>query len=841
MMAREARRKSETNLTLGVFVSLFGGYQDAIWSGIVEAAHENNAHVICFVGAALKDEVRSQKHWNAVYDLASPANLDGLIMISSALQKYTSLEELSRFYARYAPLPVISIAQELEGVPSITVDNAAGMCALMRHLIEAHGYRRIAFIQGPENNPEAQARYHVYTEALETHGIPFTPELVAPGDFTNSAGSEAIQLLLDRRKVDFEAVFASNDFMAIGAWGELAKRGFRVPADVAVAGFDDIREAQIYARPLTTVCQALPEQGRRAAQMLLEYIHTGEPPQNVVLNTELVIRESCGCLPSTIANQTISISAAPANTKNGLAQQRDVVAAEMRERICPHFQKITPDEVEAWVDAFFGALKGDVLSLFLPLLSHMLYKEALDLTYATLQSGVVSRWHDALSILREKALPYKHPDSIVDVEKLLFQSSILIAEVTEHIHLTWQAHIRATTRLQNDILRDISTASNTRQIADILAQCLPKLEINACFLALYEGEPVPPPQSRLIMAYHSGKRTGLEPDGQIFPSQQLIPPSVLSGEKLPSLMIRPLVMRDIHFGFIVMAMNAEHWALLANTFETFPEQIGLALYRVLLQNRIEQSNKKLERRADELAEANAHLEEANSQLEQFAYFASHDLQEPLRMVTSYLQLLRKRYSDRLDDDAHDFITYAIDGAIRMKQLISDLLIYSRVTTHNQPLELTNCEDLLARVLSDLKIAIEEGDALITHDPLPLVLADGAQLMGVFQNLISNAIKFRADRQPHIHISAEEGEDEWVFSVQDNGIGIEPEYFERIFVVFTRLHTQAKYPGTGIGLAICKKVVERHGGRIWIESQPGEGTTFFFTLPVYSSETRVTGS
>jgi light-regulated signal transduction histidine kinase (bacteriophytochrome) len=277
---------------------------------------------------------------------------------------------------------------------------------------------------------------------------------------------------------------------------------------------------------------------------------------------------------------------------------------------------------------------------------------------------------------------------------------------------------------------------------------------------------------------------------------------------------------------MLMEMVTGQWSMYS-TYLALAEQIGSALYRALLQQQIEQSNQDLQRRAAELVEA-------NTQLEQFAYVASHDLQEPLRMVTSYLQLIEKRYKDKLDADGEEFIGFAVDGAMRMKRMIDGLLAYSRVSTRSQPLEPINCEDLLAQTLSNLQVAIQERDALITHDPLPTVMADGTQMMAVFQNLVGNAIKFHAGRQPHIHISAERRKDEWLFSVCDNGIGIAPEHSERIFAIFSRLHTQATYPGTGIGLAICKKVVERHGGRIWVESRPGEGSTFLFSIPVDES-------
>jgi len=242
------------------------------------------------------------------------------------------------------------------------------------------------------------------------------------------------------------------------------------------------------------------------------------------------------------------------------------------------------------------------------------------------------------------------------------------------------------------------------------------------------------------------------------------------------------------------------------------------------------------RAEEELKRTVTDLERSNAELEQFAYVASHDLQEPLRMVSSYVQLLARRYKDKLDSDADEFIGYAVDGANRMQTLINDLLAYSRVGTRGKPFEPTDCEAVLEQVLTNLKVTIEESGAVVTHDALPTVMAEDSQLGQVFQNMIENAIKFKNEALPHIHISAEQKVNAWVFSVADNGIGIEQEYFDRIFIIFPRLRGRGEYSGTGIGLAICKKIVVRHGGRIWVESEPGKGTTFYFTIPDRGSET-----
>lgn len=199
------------------------------------------------------------------------------------------------------------------------------------------------------------------------------------------------------------------------------------------------------------------------------------------------------------------------------------------------------------------------------------------------------------------------------------------------------------------------------------------------------------------------------------------------------------------------------------------------------------------------------------------------------MVSSFLQLLEQRYADQLDAEAHEFIAFAVDGANRMKQLINDLLAFSRVDTRGRPFEPTDMGAVLTQALTNLQVAIAESGAQVTHDPLPSVMADATQLTEVLQNLVSNAIKFRGEPPPRVHVAAEEAANEWVFWVRDNGIGIEPQDLGRVFEIFKRLHTRDEYPGTGIGLAICKKTVERHGGRMWAESQPANGSTFYFTI------------
>jgi PAS domain S-box-containing protein len=274
-------------------------------------------------------------------------------------------------------------------------------------------------------------------------------------------------------------------------------------------------------------------------------------------------------------------------------------------------------------------------------------------------------------------------------------------------------------------------------------------------------------------------------------------------------------------------------------FELDGKKIAMAIYRDITERKkaekaLKKSHDNLElkvkERTMEIEEVITALKHSNEELEQFAHITSHDLREPLRMITSFLQLLDRRYNDQLDDDAHEFIDFAVDGAKRLDNMINDLLEYSQVKSRVREFVEIDTEKVLKDTLLNLKVPIDENNAIITHDPLPKIIGDKEMLTQLFQNLISNSIKYRSDKSPKIHISAIEKENQYCFSVKDNGIGISPDHLERIFTIFQRLHTHLEYEGTGIGLAIAQKIVHQFGGQIWVESEKGEGSIFYFTIP-----------
>jgi PAS domain S-box-containing protein len=309
------------------------------------------------------------------------------------------------------------------------------------------------------------------------------------------------------------------------------------------------------------------------------------------------------------------------------------------------------------------------------------------------------------------------------------------------------------------------------------------------------------------------------------PLRRFLPPQELETNTQEEELQKALVLGKVGAeDWRVRKDGTQFWANYATTpvYDTTGELQGFAYITRDLTER-KQAETDLRKAVEELSRSNLDLE-------QFAYVASHDLQEPLRAVAGCVQVLKRRYQSKLDARADELIAHTVDGVNRMQTLIDDLLSYSRAGTRGKAFEPCDCEGILNQALTNLEAAIEGAGAAVTHDRLPIANADAAQLTQVFQNLVSNAIKFRGEGPQKIHVSARRDEGSWIFSVKDNGIGIEPEYFERIFVIFQRLHTRTEYPGTGIGLALCKKIVERHGGQIYVESELGLGSTFSFTLP-----------
>jgi PAS domain S-box-containing protein len=579
--------------TIGLLIDwVEGGYHSALWSGVADVSREQDVNLLCFVGGPLHSPIGLEIQRNALYDLVDTPIVDGLVIAMGTLGNFSDLEQCKSFCERYRPLPMVSIALTLEGIPSIVVDNRPGMHEAVAHLIEVHGHRHIAFIRGPEGAQDANQRYRAYTDTLAKHGLPFDPDLVAPGDFIRSTGSAAIHLLLDERKVSFDAIVAANDGMALGALESLQARGIMVPDDVAVVGFDDTEQARFSPLPLTTVRQPIYRLGRQAVEMLLAQLRGEDVPERVTLPSELVVRASCGC-----SDQT-TIRALDGPEIHSLARYR---------------------------------LQAQEQSIALRTFSEVL-----------------------------------------------------------------------------------STTFDMAEMMNAVAQELPHLGIECCYLSLYEpsvGSKTPSEWSRLVLAYDKTGRIELDPRSRRFPSHQLAPDGILRREKRYSLLGEALFFREEQIGFVLFDAHPRG----ETVYEMLRVQISSALKGALLFQKHEQ-------RVTELAVLNELGQALTARLN-----VGEVLSEAYRQASRLLDAAS--FYIALYDLDKDEVTFAIDvtdGNIQkffsVRQAAKGLTEY--IIHHQTPLLIR--EDLPKRLQ---ELGIEPvGRMALSWLGVPLMI--GRQVLGV---------------------------------------------------------------------------------------------------------------
>ena len=826
--------KKKQRPTIGLAVDwLTDTYQTMIVSSVIASTQAADANLLCFAGGTILDRRGYLTQRNAVFDLPDAANVDALILMPGVLGNQIGIEKVNEFCLRYRPLPLVSLGQELPEIPSVLVDMASGLRDLIHHLVEDHGYTRIANLRGIQSGPAASERYKIWAETMTEIGLAVDPNLISTHDRMWSwGGAEGTQRLLDEQRGNFDAIMAFNDSMALGALEVLSRNGIVVPHEVAVVGYDDIEDGRLIIPPLTTVRQPLEEMGRVAVELALRQIAGEDVPHATSVATEVVVRQSCGCQ----AFPAQQIYAVEAQESRPLTQvvtaDRKSILSSMTEALDAG-ENLPSDWAAELLDSFVADATSETPDTFLPQLHELLRLTAQ-------ADDDIAAWHSVLSALDRHVLPalVDDPDSLLKFEKLAQLACMSIGEMAAQVQAYRRLQARKTTEAFNEALRGLLTSAlDISDILTTLTESLRRLEITSCYLSLYEPQdqpattpadddplgaiPVPPDRARLIYVLeHGTAQTNLDPATHRFPSRRLVPEGYLCGDRPHALLVESLYFHNEQLGFILLALTQQQ-----RVYDTLVRQIGYSLKIALLLAEQARATDKITQQAHELARS-------NQALEQFAYAASHDLQEPLRMVNGYLTLLGRRYKDQLDEEANEFIAFAVDGANRMQTLIQDLLKYARAGTQNKPLQPVDCNQAVSTALENLQVQIEESRAQITHDELPTVMAIPTQMIQLFQNLISNGIKFRKQEvRPTIHVAVEEQEGHWRFSVRDNGIGIAEEHFDRIFEIFQRLHSSGQYEGTGIGLALCKKVVEGHGGKVWVASEPGEGTTFFFTIPI----------
>lgn len=804
-------------LTIGLLFRSFWRTNINRWDGSLKAAQDLDVNLVTYIGGFLNCPEGYESQGNVLYKMVDLEKINALIIWPLTIGIHETKEEMEAFIRQYQQIPMVFGEGSYAGIPTIQQSDYQGIHDLMIHLAQTHNIKKIAFLRGPENNPASEERYQAYLKVSEELGLTLDLKLVsAPVKW--SEGAKAIKELLDNRNlkpgIDLEAVIAANSTMALRVVEILKERGIKIPGDLAVVGFDDSEESRIVTPPLTVTGSNFQDMGRRAVEILVDMLNGKPVPEKTIIPTKLIIRQSCGCysqaLEHTLKGNPEMYGEALSNPrllkeslvgeliKSGIESRK---AAEWAEKLAQGFSF----ELEKRDGGFFRLLNE--------LLGQIIINSCEEFIH----------WQNILSEIRRYTVVDSCDDyrAIRRIDEVLHQARAMVSEISEW--LLFEKAIQS--KFKFDILQEIGasliTTFNLDEIKSVMFEGLPRLGIPACYLSLYEKPEEPIGWSRLIWAFNRDGLIDIPEGGMRFHSSSLLPEGILPEEHRYSIVVEPLYFEKEQIGFVI--------------FECGPEDgATYTVLRVMLSNAIWGANilQKQKQAEEDLKEKASELIRSNTELEQFAYIVSHDLQEPLRKILAFGDRLKKVCPENLGEQGLDYLGRMQSAASRMQGLINDLLTYSRVTTKAKTFEKVDLAEVCREVLSDLEARIMQSNARVEYKDLPVIEADPLQMRQLFQNLLGNALKFhREGVVPEVRVYTLQKNESLEIIFEDNGIGIADEYQERIFGVFERLHGRNEYEGSGIGLAICKKIVQRHNGIIEIQSQVGKGTKFIVILPL----------
>ncbi len=808
--------------TIGfLLASLNTGASRALWPGLLQAAIHQDVNLISFPGGRLNASTAFEDQRNQIFNLASTDCLDGLVTWASSLGGVLSPAETSAFHQRYQGLPMVSLAQFMENLPTVALDSYQGMRALLTHLIRDHGFERLAFIRGPEEHYYAQERYRAYLDTLQAFDLPFTPELVTRPLLWES-GEEAVQILLDERRLipgkDFQAVVAVSDMLALWALKSLQARGFEVPGDVAVTGFNNSIEERLATPPLTTVDLPFFDQGARSVDLLVSLLKGETVPALITLPSNLIVRQSCGCASAALARAAFIPAPLPAGQEKLLLQHQDKqnsqtdCAAEMLAAL----GEPPSETLKTWMTI--------LLEDFLPGLEnpqdgaphHNRFLLRLDdlLNQSMRTQSEVSAWNDVISVLRRWSLPGRTDSDQAALEALFGQARVVISEAEKRSRAFWQWKTDRQAENLRETNRALLTTFNIHQLGDVLYEHLPGLGIPSAYLVLYDS----PGFSRLMMAYSEQERASIDPAGWRFPTSQLIPAGFLPQNHRYSLVVEPLYFQEKSLGYAVFEIGPRE----SDVYELIRANLSSAIQGARL--------------FDEIQQARLTAEKADRIKTRLLANVSHELRTPLNIIIASTQnLAGQSLAPALLSDIQGIQNHA-EHQLRV---INDLLDLSRaeIDELDLTLEILNPRPLLDEAfhsIADYRTNTNVEWHLDLPERMPLIRADAVRLRQVLLNLLSNARKFTERGQ--VALGAEVAPPYIHFWVSDTGWGIAPEQQDRIFEPFVTMEQDRRISGgIGLGLSITRHLVALHGGKMTLESTTGKGSKFHIFIPLPALE------
>jgi DNA-binding LacI/PurR family transcriptional regulator/signal transduction histidine kinase len=856
------KNRSSERKTIGYITSdLSTTYNCTIWQGLKETCEKRDVNFLYFSGGQLKAPDRDQYTRNKVYDFITDNIVDGLIINATSIFHYVSKVEVKSFYKRFKGIPIVNIAMKAGKIPTVLVDNTTGIRNGLIHLINDHGYKKIAFIKGPEFNIESEIRYKTYKQVLAEYGISQDSRLVETGNFVFDQAKTCFEKLI-KQNTHIDAVVAANDAMALGVLAKAQEMGIIVPNELAIMGFDDIEDARCASIPLTTVRQPIFKQIGNAVDMLLNLIEKNQSAEDVILPTELVIRKSCGCFSESVLNARIPINEKNKDLTINNFKKDAVNSILLTKTNSPPPNSHNKNPMKELYSSFIKYMEADNTTNALLTLDAVINRETAN------EHIDIDGWQDAASELIKTVSPYVQNDisNLTKAESFWQQLRILIQKMASHS----QSYLRMHNELKYATLRNISSEliSNfdLNQLVRTMSEKLPFLGVESCYMSLYENRKLESGYSRLILGYNGNRREKIPPKGIPYKTGDLLPPNLTSLNRFSNFIIEPLFFQEEHFGLIFFKTNPKNVL-----FEALRQQICGALKGALLVRDIVDKEVMLEKllkdqklRSQELENAYKVLQENQKKMLIIEKMASlgrmtagiaHEINTPLAAIRASLveiELLVKEYLQSIGDadvtaEDHREIAGDMNKSISISKKAAEKIVHFVQSIKSQTRDLVPYKCRLFNAISVIQDAVlllnhelRKNKCSVnftsSHDNMVLYGLEG-RLSQIITNLLTNAIDaYKGKSGGPITIKFFYSKDGMDLTVSDKGGGIKKHVISKIFDPM--FSTKSLAEGTGLGLTIVHDIITGDfGGSIEVESKIDKGTTFSLHFPKPPKEAR----